>query len=150
VVLHTLEHNRTDHIKCIVNQLQPARRCKPPSWGLPTWKYALLLQYCIGRTKENHVKPQIMGLQSVCEPRFEWVISRIWQRCGNYSTMTFSGCAIYSSTLQKYRSIGDTKSWRTHLESLCFHSCHSISSVPQFSLKQLLIQAWSTFDVCLI
>jgi hypothetical protein len=27
VVLHTLEHNRTDQIKCIVSQLQPARRC---------------------------------------------------------------------------------------------------------------------------
>jgi hypothetical protein len=26
-VLHTLEHSRTDQIKCIRNQLQPARRC---------------------------------------------------------------------------------------------------------------------------
>jgi hypothetical protein len=26
VVLHTLEHSRTDQIKCIVSQLQPARR----------------------------------------------------------------------------------------------------------------------------
>jgi hypothetical protein len=27
VVLHTLEHSRTDQVKCIVNQLEPARRC---------------------------------------------------------------------------------------------------------------------------
>jgi hypothetical protein len=27
VVLHTLEHSRTDQIKCIVSQLQPDRRC---------------------------------------------------------------------------------------------------------------------------
>jgi hypothetical protein len=27
VVLHTLGHSRTDQIKCVVSQLQPARRC---------------------------------------------------------------------------------------------------------------------------
>jgi hypothetical protein len=27
LVLHTLEHIRNDKIKCIVSQLQPARRC---------------------------------------------------------------------------------------------------------------------------
>jgi hypothetical protein len=27
VVPHTLEHSRTDQIKCIVSHLQPARRC---------------------------------------------------------------------------------------------------------------------------
>jgi hypothetical protein len=48
VVLHTLEHSRTDQIKCIVSHLQPARglhvarRCV-----LPAHIFLILLSLCV-------------------------------------------------------------------------------------------------------